>query len=138
MNIQLRTNQTDPSLSLRDVTRFEDGSGYRAILEARSRGYEVRTPFYFEVQPLTQFLDQLVMMDRTVTGSAKLKPLYEDHFIELTLTSRGRVVVRGEVYEYSEHSQHLRFEFETDQTVLKPLIEQLRECVGVAGRLTRA
>ena|SRR6266576_3166961 len=131
MNIHLQTNQRDPSLSLRDVTRFEDGSGYRAILEVRSRGFEVRTPFYFEPQPLAQFLEQLVAMDRTLSGSAKLKPLFEDHLVELTLTPRGRIVVRGEVFEYSEHSQHLGFEFETDQTILKPLIEQLRECVGV-------
>jgi len=26
------------------------------------------------------------------------------------------VVVRGEMFEHLEHSQHLRFEFETDQT----------------------
>jgi hypothetical protein len=131
MDIQLRTNQPDPSLRLRDVTRFEDGSGYRAVLEVRSRGFEVRTPFYFEPQPLAQFLDELLAADRTLSGSAKLKPLFEDHFIELTLTPRGRVVVRGEVFEYSEHAQHLGFEFETDQTVLKPLIDQLRECLGV-------
>jgi hypothetical protein len=70
-------------------------------------------------------------VDRVLSGSAKLKPLFEDHFIELTLTRRGRIVVRGEVLEYSEHVQHLRFEFETDQTVLKPLIDKLRECLRV-------
>lgn len=131
MDIQLRTNQPDPSLRLRDVTRFDDGSGYRAVLEVRSRGFEVSTPFYFELQPLARFLDELVAMDRVLSGSAKLKPIYEDHFIELTLTRRGRVVVRGEVFESSEHPQHLGFEFETDQTVLKPLIDELRECLRV-------
>jgi hypothetical protein len=131
MDIVLRTNQADPSLKLRSVTRFEDGSGYRAILEVRSRGFDVRTPFYFEAEPLAQFIDQLGAMDRSLSGSAKLKPVFEDHFIELTITPRGRIVVRGEVFEYSEHSQHLRFEFETDQTVLKPLIDELKEGVGV-------
>ena len=129
MDIQLRTNRSDPLLRLRDVTRFEDGSGYRAVLEVRSRGFEVSTPFYFEPRPLAEFLNQLVVMDDTLVGSARLKPLYEDHFIELTLISRGRIVVRGEVFEYSEHAQHLGFEFETDQTVLKPLIDDVRECV---------
>jgi hypothetical protein len=32
------------------------------------------------------------------------------------------------MFEHSEHSQHLKFEFETDQTVLKPLIDALRAC----------
>jgi hypothetical protein len=131
MDIQLRTNQPDPSFHLLDVTRFDDGSGYRAVLEVRSRGFEVSTPFYFEPQPLAQFLDELVAMDRALSGSAKLKPLFEDHFLELTLTRRGRIVVRGEVFEYSEHPQHLGFEFETDQTVLKPLIDELRACLRV-------
>jgi hypothetical protein len=89
----------------------------------------VSAPFYFEPYPLGRFLDDLVAMDRSLTGSAKLKPLYEDPFIELTLTHRGRVVVRGEVFEHSEHSQHLKFEFETDQTVLKSLIDAVRACL---------
>ena len=78
MDIQLRTNQSDPLLRLRDVIRFEDGSGYRSLLEIRSRGFEVSTLFYFEFQPLATFLDQLVVMDVTLAGSAKLKPLHED------------------------------------------------------------
>lgn len=123
MDIQLVTNQPEETLRLGSVVRYSDGSGFRTVLEVRSRGFEVSAPFYFEPHPLGRFLDDLVAMDRSLTGSAKLKPLYEDSFIELTLTRRGSVVVRGEVFEHSEHSQHLKFEFETDQTVLKPLID---------------
>lgn len=128
MDIQLRTNRGDETLCLGNVERYADGSGYRTVLQVRSRGFEVSAPFYFEPHPLNQFLEDLVAMDRSLSGSAKLKPLYEDPFIELTLTRRGSVVVKGEMFEHSEHSQHLRFEFETDQTVLKPLIDALRAC----------
>jgi len=128
MDIQLCTNQPHKTLRLGNVERYADGSGYRAVLEVRSRGFEVTAPFYFEPEPLSRFLDDLVTMDRSLTGSATLKPLFEDPFIELTLTRRGSVVVRGEMFEHSEHSQHLKFEFETDQTVLKPLIDALRAC----------
>jgi hypothetical protein len=133
MDILLRTNQVDPLLALRGIQRFADGSGYRVVLEVRSRDYHVRTPFYFESGPLAQFVDQLVAMDHSLKGSAKLKPLYEGHFIELALTHTGRVVVSGEVFEYSEHAQHLKFEFETDQTVLRPFIEDLKQCLNVAA-----
>jgi hypothetical protein len=129
MDIQLVTNQPEETLRLNSVERYSDGSGFRTILQVRSRGFEVSAPFYFEPHPLEKFLDALVAMDRSLSGSAKLKPLYEDPFIELTLTPRGSVVVRGEVFEHSEHSQHLKFEFETDQTVLKPLIEAVRACL---------
>ena len=133
MDILLRTNQRDPSLAMRNVQRFADGSGFRVVLDVVSRDFRVRTPLYFEQWPLTQFIDQLVGMDRSLSGSAKLKPLHEDHFIELTLTRTGRVVVHGNVFEHSEHAQHLEFEFETDQTVLKPLIEDLKQCLGAAA-----
>lgn len=129
MDIQLATNQPEETLRLNSVERYSDGSGFRTILQVRSRGFEVSAPFYFEPHPLEQFLDALVDMDRSLRGCAKLKPLYEDPFIELTLTTRGSIVVRGEVFEHSEHSQHLKFEFETDQTVLKPLIEAVRACL---------
>jgi hypothetical protein len=129
MDIQLVTNQPEERLRLGSVVRYSDGSGFRTVLEVRSRGFEVSAPFYFEPHPLRRFLDDLVAMDHSLTGSAKLKPLYEDPFIELTLTPRGSVVVRGAVFEHSEHSQHLKFEFETDQTVLKPLIDAVRACL---------
>ena len=47
--------------------------------------------------------------------------------------SLRQLVVSGEVFEYSEHAQHLKFEFETDQTVLRPLIEDLKQCLNVAA-----
>ena len=133
MNIVLRTNQVDPFLAMHAVQRFADDSGYRALLEVRSRGYQVRAPFYFEPWSLEQFITHLEQMDRTLTGTAKLKPMFEDHFVELTLTNTGRVVVHGEVFEYSEHGQHITFEFETDQTVLKPLIDDLKACRELAA-----
>jgi hypothetical protein len=129
MDIELRTNQPEETLRLGNIARFADGSGYGTVLHVRSRGFEVSAPFYFEPQTLGRFLDDLVAMDRSLTGSAKLKPLFEDPFIELTLTPKGSVVVRGEVFEHSEHSQQLKFEFETDQTVLKPLIDAVRACL---------
>lgn len=71
-------------------------------------------------------------MDRTLAGSALLKPLYEDDFIELTLDHAGHVTVRGELYEQSPSPQLLRFEFETDQTCLAPLAADLRACLQLA------
>lgn len=133
MDVVLRTNQRDPHLAMRSVQRFASNSGYRVILEVNSRGYQVSAPFYFEEASLTRFLEQLEGMDRTLQGSALLQPTYEKHFLELTLTRTGRVVVRGEINEYSAHAQQLKFAFETDQTVLKPLIEDLRVWRGLAA-----
>jgi hypothetical protein len=125
MDIHLRTSQASTTLRLGQFTRFVDGSGCQVMLDVVSRGFAARRPFYFEVHALANFLDGLRAMDRSLTGSAMLKPSFEDDFIEFTMAPRGRVIVRGELFELSEHSQHLQFEFETDQTVLKPLIDDL-------------
>jgi hypothetical protein len=76
MDIQLRTNQSEETLRLANVERYADGSGYRTLLEVRSRGFEVTAPFYFEPHPLSQFLGDLVAMDHSLAGSARLKPLW--------------------------------------------------------------
>jgi hypothetical protein len=118
---------------MREVQRFADNSGYCVILEVRSRGYQVRAPFTFEPWPLDQFITQLEHMDQALEGSAKLQPLYERHSLELTLTHTGCLVVHGEVFEDSEYGQHLTFRFATDQTVLKPLIRDLKACRELAA-----
>lgn len=55
-----------------------------------------------------------------------MKPLFEDDFIAFRMFSLGHILVYGELFDYSEETQHLRFAFRTDQTVLKPLIADLR------------
>ena len=132
MDIVLRTNTSDPALALRNVERFADGSGFGAILVVRSRGFGAEQPFHVEPGPVLTFLEALERMDRTLTGSALLKPLYEGHFLELNLDSAGRVTVRGELHEYSALPQRLHFEFETDQTCLAALVADLRACLQLS------
>jgi len=127
MDIALATHTDNQTLVFRNVGRFSDGSGYRAELLVRSRGFCVEFPFYFEVEPLRGFIEQLEQMDQTLKGKAVLKPMYEDHFIEVELSSAGHVTVRGQVIEYSEMPQSLKFEFNTDQTCLAPLIRELKK-----------
>jgi len=82
-----------------------------------------------EPEPLLSFLEAVERMDRTLTGSALLKPLFEDHFIQLHLDHAGRATIRGELLEYSASPQHLCFQFETDQTCRAPLAADLRACL---------
>jgi hypothetical protein len=130
MDVVLRTNTSDPALALRDVQRFADGSGFKTLLVVRSRGFVAEDSFYFEPEPLAAFLEALERMDRTLSGSALLKPVFEEQFLELEMGRLGRVTVRGELHEYSASPQHLRFEFETDQTCLATLVADVRACLG--------
>lgn len=127
MKIKLKTNSDDHGLEFLDVERFSDGSGYCAVIMVHSRGFSVEIPFYFEVHPLDAFIENLEKMNQSLIGSARIKPFYEEHFIEFEINALGHVRIRGEMIEYSDMPQRLKFEFETDQTCLSPFIHDLRK-----------
>lgn len=126
MDIVLQTNSENPVFSFRDVERFDDGSGYATRLEIRSGWVSVDYPFHFEPQCLGKFLTALESLDRTLAGTARLKPLYEEQFVEFQGNGQGHITVRGELVEDGVRQQRVHFAFGTDQTCLRPLIIALR------------
>jgi hypothetical protein len=132
MDIVLQTNTDDPALALEDIQRFADESGFGCQLAVRSHGFAARTLFTFERDLFDIFRSAVEVMDRSLTGSARLQPRYEDGFIELTMGQAGAVFVSGEVVRHAEFSQLLRFEFRTDQTCLHPLVRDLDACTKLA------
>lgn len=128
--IILQTNSTNPSLEFRDIEVYADGSGVGMYVVVQSGGYRAERPFYAERCPLMQFLTQLDTLDQQLDGTATLKPLYEDDWIAFEVTRQGHVTVRGELFEHGSEPQVLRFEFTTDQTCLRPLIQAWQWYVG--------
>jgi hypothetical protein len=105
--------------------RFDDGSGYSTNLVLRSAWISADYNFIFEPAPLKQFVADLEQMDRTLTGVARLKPMWEEQFLEFRC-DRGRVFVCGDLVEHGGVMQRVEFQFQTDQTCLSPLINALR------------
>ena len=132
MIVTLPTNQENPALSLSAIERYSDGSGYASLLSVRSGNYSAEYKFYFEDQSLEAFVTQLEGMDSLLTGTARLQPLYEPQYIQLACDNSGRVLVSGDLPEHDAHGQRLTFAFQTDQTVLKPLISSLRAVLALA------
>lgn len=130
MNIVMQTHSADPALALEEVQRFADDSGYCCQLAVRSHGFAARALFCFECEAFDTFRDAVEELDRTLTGSARLQPRYEEGFVELEVGSTGAVFVSGQVVLASELSQSLRFEFRTDQTCLGPLARALAACAS--------
>ncbi len=128
MDIILATNADDPYLAFRDVVRFADGSGYSTRIAVRS-GWVTADDYmlYFEAEPLSKFLAGIETIDRTLSGVAILKPLFEPPFIEFRGTGRGHVQVRGDLIFSGELDQRVQFAFETDQTCLAPLVGAFRQ-----------
>ncbi|MDF1501718.1 hypothetical protein [Roseisolibacter sp. H3M3-2] len=125
MDVVLRTHTDDPSLAFRRVRRLGPADGYECELHVRSAGFVLARSFWFEPSDLAACIDDLRIMDRDLAGAAELRTRYEDNFVRFDVSARGVVTVSGTATEYSALGQSLRFAFETDQTVLRPLAEDL-------------
>jgi hypothetical protein len=134
MNVTLQTHDPSLLLELRDLHLLGDGNDYQCSLVIRSGGFQLEKLFWFEPSCLRTFLQGLAELDSALVGIAKLQPLYESDYIQLEGTRGGHIVVSGELFGTGEIPQNLRFGFQTDQTCLRPLINDLRRVVesGVA------
>jgi len=112
------------ALELQDLHLLKGGTDYQCRLVVRSDGFQLERLFWFEPFCLRSFLNALNQIDSTLTGTARLQPLHEDDYIQFQATQHGHIVVSGEV---RADPQYLRFEFETDQTCVRPFVTALRK-----------
>ena len=113
------------------MERYSDLSGFGADLVVRTHGYSASLPFAVEPEPFVAFVASLEDMDRLLTGTARLKAIFEDPYIELAVDHTGKVRISGELVAHGSLTQRLQFEFMTDQTVLAPFARDLRSCLSV-------
>ena len=83
-------------------------------------------PFYFDDDSLVDALAKLREMDAGRPESTTIRCRWDEEFLQIGSNDMGHVFVSGEIIEYSEHPQRLKFAFQTDQTVLGPLIRDLQ------------
>jgi hypothetical protein len=126
MDIVLATNTDNPRLEFRDCEKFGDDSGFKTDVFVRSGDFALQTTFYFEKFPLTECIKSLSEMAESLTGSAILKPMWEDDFIMFEMLDLGHLSVTGKFTQHSPYEQKMKFGFETDQTAVRPLSEGLK------------
>ena len=133
MDAALLTQSTSCGLSMRDIEIFEDGSGGACLLEIISAPFSASIRFFFDVRPWQQFTHNLSIIDRTLSGEAKLCQDYENQYVLLRGNGRGHINVSGLLSDSTEHMQRLEFSFVTDQTSLGPFITGLRAVINPNG-----
>lgn len=131
MDIELATNDPEHGFALHDI-RPSAADSFACVLAVRSDGFAARVPFWPERFVVERFLEQLRTVDRSLAGEALLQPLWETEHVRLQVRRSGVVWVSGEIG--SGGSNHLRFGFRTDQTVLAPLA---RDVEVVLARFAR-
>jgi hypothetical protein len=125
MDVTLRTQTENPRLALRQITWTGEPAGFSAVLDLWSDDFGARKQFWFTRWGVEQFLAALRVMDSSLSGAAVLGDEHEPDHFSLKVTATGRVVVSGELFRFGACEQRLEFGFETDQTVLAPLIAEL-------------
>jgi hypothetical protein len=123
--IELATNDADKLLVLEDIERFSDGSGWKALLRVRSGWLAFEHDLYFSEKHLASAISSLATMSRNGHAIAKLTGTWEPDFLCLELHTLGHVEVRGEIGHGDSWKQIVRFSFQTDQTVIAPLMRDL-------------
>ena len=124
MDITLQTNNDSQRLELRGVRRT--GQDYSCLLVVESRGFGAARSFYFDEHHLEAFLKGLDVMESALEGGAILRHSFEEDRISFEVSRDGHVTVSGLLVEHSGCTQRLEFCIQTDQTVLKPLLQGFR------------
>jgi hypothetical protein len=122
MDIFLRTNSDSKRLEFRSIRKTE--KDYACFLIIESRGFSASRSFYFDDYHLTTFVESLNMMEPALEGEATLRHSFEEDRILFKVLRNGHIIVSGSLVEHSECTQQLDFCFQTDQTVLRPLLQE--------------
>jgi hypothetical protein len=117
----LQTNTPSKRLEFQNVKKA--GGAYQCFLIVESNGFCAARSFYFGEFYLKVFLENLIEMDKKFDGRVVLKHEHEHDQISIVCERTGHIIVSGSLFGHSQYSQDLTFYFQTDQTNLKPLIQ---------------
>jgi len=115
-------------LKLYSFKRFDDGSGYRAVVDVVSGCFScTKKELYFD--DIKQFYNDLNNGYDNLSGEALLKCRYEEDQIKFIFNTKGHVVVSGVFHEYADNPQLLEFYFKTDQTYFPAFLKQIKKVI---------
>lgn len=124
--IVFKTNDTDKEVILKDIDNYHS-TGYRCLLIVNSNGFMCRRQFEFE--NVDVFIRNLKNMQSSLSGEARLSEEYSDNYIQLKLTTLGKIELSGVITKFEEVDQMLEFGFMTDQTLLNELIRDFDKLI---------
>lgn len=126
--IHLSTNDDGKRLSLVKVENAGHSDYFVSTLAVASRGFGCEHPFYFDRFHAERFIVALETMVSGVVSEGVLKQEYEEDHITFRNDELGHVFISGEVNEHGT-GHRLSFLIDTDQTVLRPFINDFCEVI---------
>ena len=111
-----------------EQTDFWDGNWLRARLKAKTEGFRADYPLFVRAEEVEGFLDQLEPLYGRLRGEAEFRTMESQLGISMAIADPlGHVKVEVEASNPLGSEACLRFDFQTDQTYLLPLLVELRE-----------
>ena len=126
--VTLLTNDKNKYLSFTNFIFFGRRGSFTCKVNISSRGFKYEKEVCFD--NMSTFIENIEKMSSTLLGETELNKEFSENFIKFSLNKNGRVIVSASFVEYSEHSQNIFIEFESDQTCLAPLAKELRKVVN--------
>ena len=124
--IFLQTDNESQRVELRDIEN--SGTDYIFNLIIKSGGFGADCRFEFNEEYLNVFLVDLQHMEEKLVGRAELKAYFGENQITLEVVKTGQIEISGHLDKFDgEFQQSLSFCLITDQTVLKPLINDFNK-----------
>lgn len=112
-------------------TDYWDGNWLRAHLKAKTEGFQADYSLFVRAEEIEDFLNQLEPLYSQLQGEAGFWTMESQLCIRMAVAdSLGHVKVEVQALNPLGSEACLRFDFETNQTYLFPLLAELREVAG--------
>ncbi len=99
----------------------------KSIISIKCSNYSVTGELYISTGEIYNFYQQLINCYETLKGEATLKSFEGNLELKMIFDGLGHAEIQGYFQEYLHVVTELKFEFQTDQSYLKPTIDELYE-----------
>jgi hypothetical protein len=100
---------------------------FEAVLRAQVDGRVHDRPFLFDRADLDEFAHDLAWLDKSVGGSATLSHEGRPEYLTVVIESTGRALVTGELFDFEDAEEHVRFTLPQNRSGLRDLLRDVRE-----------
>lgn len=126
MDIRVVALDSADWMELRDARPADELSLYRALLRVQVDGRIHNRPFWFDRADLDEFAHDLAWLDKSVGGSATLNHVGRPEYVTILIEPNGQALVTGELFDFDDADQHVRFRLPQNRAGLRDLLRDVR------------
>jgi hypothetical protein len=126
MNIRIPSVGSADWVELGDARPADEGPLYRAMLRVQADGQVHHRLFVFDRAALDEFAHDLAWLDKSVAGSATLNHAGRPEYLTIIIEHGGNAVVTGELFNFDDADQHVRFRLAQNRAGLRELLRDVR------------